>query len=548
MSFDNCCNCSSFRIGNRGKQYVNLCATLLLEVNAADIALKLLRYCQNILTGYSFRSAETCYLLGNIYEDLAASKKDHSVNYVDKARQAYQESLVFRPSYRDAKYRLCYLEGDFPTVLSFSLTPKRKKEHAAEQCTLYLAYLAAHVNGDSSAIVDAAKNCILSTFRFVLPPRPDDFIWCLNTPYALLTATKRKRASCQLLAMDDRGVRYWHQNVTPQAWLDMALTGCTVAYQEKRYDDMVEIAFYAILTAELHEPAAKTVVMDDKSSSLVRVSDRQWQLSRVHLAIAVAAFHMRPAWEMNDSDDRPTWTDRKAFFYDYIRVLVNRHGAMDLAVDLWNPFYALIMDEAVVPNIAVGKWGHFFTKKKGFSMHVQMILANDALRRRGAAYHAYTLYRGIEQSMGKHTPWQVYLGLGILAVNVACRFGMSRKLRAKFYASSMAYLMKYEQLRRSCPEVLYNKARAAQEFGDAAVAVGYYRQCIRLTDLTVCTGDGLELAGVAQLMDYKFRAAFNLRQLLVEKARFVEARALMTTGGPLSWKSFTDGKTAHSRC
>ena len=52
------------------------------------MARRLLLHFQNDLSGFGFRSAETCYLLGNIYEDMAATKKAPAgEDYIDKARK-----------------------------------------------------------------------------------------------------------------------------------------------------------------------------------------------------------------------------------------------------------------------------------------------------------------------------------------------------------------------------------------------------------------------------------------------------------------------------
>ena len=138
-------------------------------------------------------------------------------------------------------------------------------------------------------------------------------------------------------------------------------------------------------------------------------------------------------------------------------------------------------------------------------------------------------------NLGPETaPWQVYLYLGILAVAIACRYGMKKSDRAHFYRLGMAYLGTYGQKRGACPEVLYNRGRAAQLFGETSEAARFYEDCLNLSDRTTMTGD---MGDGAALMDFRLRAALNLRELHCFKGKSSAATALMTAGGPLSWQT-----------
>ena len=142
---------------------------------------------------------------------------------------------------------------------------------------------------------------------------------------------------------------------------------------------MVEIAFNALRTRELHDEPGK--------------------LHEVKLAIVVAAYHLgckeglaspsmvsvgetSIAVSTEDEGDGKGPVNKKLrFVYDYLRDMVNAGRDGKMPVELWNLMNYLIPDLTVVPyRASVGKFArHFVDKHKVFSMELQMIMANEAL-------------------------------------------------------------------------------------------------------------------------------------------------------------------------
>lgn len=124
----------------------------------------------------------------------------------------------------------------------------------------------------------------------------------------------------------------------------------------------------------------------------------------------------------------------------------------------------------------------------------------------------------------------VWLRLGILSVNLSCRFGICSSERWKLFSSGIFYLEKYDQVRGTCPEVLYNKARAYHQFGDYGAAIMLYEKCIEMSDQTQFNCPDNEIL----FADVRFEAAYNLRALYVHQKRLDMVNIVQSSS--LSWR------------
>lgn len=119
--------------------------------------------------------------------------------------------------------------------------------------------------------------------------------------------------------------------------------------------------------------------------------------------------------------------------------------------------------------------------------------------------------------------WQILLHMGILYVNLSCHYHCGQRLL--LYTTGMMFLEKYGLRRGMCPEVPYNKGRAAHLYGDNAEAIGFYLDCLTLCHKTKIQAVPTE----GTLMDYAFLAAYNLRAVYIRLKQPVQVKDLYDT-------------------
>ncbi|GAU99424.1 hypothetical protein RvY_10430 [Ramazzottius varieornatus] len=490
----------------------------LLHIGEAGMARDLILHIQSCIA--VFRNTHMYNLLGNCYEHL---------HNVESAKEAYQQSLNCRQSCRDAKNRLYALSFEFPNVVPYGNEKLHVDSEAETQVKLYEEYYAkATLNKDRQSkaeVVELAKKILQSTFQHRVALNAEDFLWELKTPYILDKPMKIYRESCPAIAA---------KTINLATWRRIAVDGAAIAFQLEQYSDMVEISFNALRTKELHDEPEK--------------------LHEIKLAIVVAAFHLgrkhaaEASLEITSADTsasrsrnstiEPSMGESSVnkklrFVYDYLRGMVNAGRNGKMPVELWNLMSYLIPDRTVVLyRASVGKFAiHFMKKHEVFSVELQMIMANEALAI-GTKTRARKLYLELQEKVGDDKmPWQAWLNLGVVSVQLACGKAVSRVNRAKLFDAAMKYLDKYGRARGVCQEVSYNKARAAQQFGDVKKAIKFYKECLKLqkkTDLSKLPKD------LVPVVDFSYRAAFNLYGLYVGRRKYEEAREVQTKY--LNWK------------
>lgn len=132
---------------------------------------------------------------------------------------------------------------------------------------------------------------------------------------------------------------------------------------------MVNVAFHVMRTTEFR-----------RHSEMIR--KMKWM-------VVLAAYYMPP----NSAEDLFTRkpVNKRLFCYDYLREdLCRKRTADEFTIRLWNFFFLLATDPLVIKAPIMVKFAKHWLVKNGYDMHIQMILANDSMRR-GSYPHAYKL-------------------------------------------------------------------------------------------------------------------------------------------------------------
>ncbi|OWA52247.1 hypothetical protein BV898_16705 [Hypsibius exemplaris] len=416
---------------------------------------------------------EFFYQLGKVYE----SRGD-----VKHALDAFNRALSLRSSFRDARYRIRRLGMPVPRAANLG-TVDHRNQAIKIQKQVYREYLQKLEQKDDAEALIRAVEMVTATFAHLDEPEAiyESLLLNVASPLRMDFPLQDLLLYAPCIATND---------VPLEQFWQVIIQGCGLAFRLKNYKDMIVLCGAGLRTGDFGPDS-------EKKTTLRKI-------------IVIAAYYLHG----------PRFSLR--YFRDH---LTNEKRA-ELSPTDWNFFYLLVTLGG--SGQVFGKWAARWISLYGYSaknLNIVAMSANDALRR-GNYRHAHELYSTILNHEMENAPWYVLLHMGIICVNLACATHCGS--RVKLYTTGMIFLEKYGARRGVCPEVLYNKARAAQQFGDTAEAMHLYEECVELCDRTNVDQD-------QSFVDFRVQALFNLRLLYIRNGNVLHLRQMHKQ--QLSWKT-----------
>ncbi|GAU92182.1 hypothetical protein RvY_04295 [Ramazzottius varieornatus] len=408
-----------------------------------------------------FRSPELYFQLGEVYE---------AQNELKLALDAFNRAVSLRPGFRAARLRVRSLGLPVPRASSLT-TPENSARTVIIQKRIFEEFLK---ETDESEIVRLAVDLAASTFQHLEAEDEMRFAREKENVLGLYAPTKMDSVVKDILQY---APAIASSEIPLESFWDVIIKGCTLAFKSNNLQDFFDLLFYALCTMDFRPYPEK--------------------VDALKFAMLTATYR---------------WGEYE-FVARYYRDKLTESSKPTLSVTEWNFFHQLVADGEYGASLT--KWGQRWIKMHDYCREVVLLMANDPFRR-GNYRHALELYRVCLDKEGiKSVPWNILLHLGILYINLACQRHCAQRL--SLYNTGRVFLEKYGWRRGHCPEVLYNKARAAQQFGDRADAAQLYTECLDLCSRTLI---GKQLGAMHRdaLNKFSFRAAYNLRAIhMVEK-------------------------------
>ncbi|XP_055333337.1 uncharacterized protein LOC129584929 [Paramacrobiotus metropolitanus] len=461
----------------KSKIYLHLANVLL----GKDMVMHARSLMERLQLHPEFQSPEFYYQLGLIFERL---------NDIKQALHAYNRAVSLKPSFRTARFRILKLGLPVPSSKNIGTVEGRQRTILLQK-RIFENYMEQKLRDDKMEMLRCSVDLVTSTFAHLDEIVPERIIDKLEgSPFRVEQNLKDYLLYAPAIATED---------VPLEDFWDICVEGCRIALDSRQYEEFLVITFHALCTADFRPFPEKVDIMK--------------------LGIITGLYYLKK---------------NLRFAVGYFRDQLISKKQADYSVPVWNLFYLLVSQ--VKHTIPLMKWATRWCKNYGYSKEITMFIANDSLRR-GQSRHALDLYSMIAKNEGiNDASWQVLLNLGLLYVRISAQFHLTK--RSQIYSLGMMFMEKYALRRGLCPEVMYNKGRAGHLYGDLASAIVYYKECLRLSQISSSTASKEERL----YFDCAFEAAYNLRAIYVRLKQPVQVADLYTD--KLHWKNIRGLSTA----